>query len=262
MQDKEALSPFLIIKSRTLNEVPSATLFNPRFSSVNEFETDEKSSKFDLNPIKQCFPGLTSPKDKTVESLYNKLVLVRSWSDIISKSTTKTKDPVIDLCTQITTTYGIRLRIIYADKQIGENRIEGIKDLDTLHRCLMDFVETLIRFPVNFIQKLNFHFLCLCQDVVQPDGREDLEHTLESILVNKHYRHKEDLFKHVTDIIFSHFIGFIPEAYEACNRGDHEILSGYYNAFINMISTSEESLKSLDISNEMMNIRDALKSLL
>lgn len=262
MQDKEALSPFLIIKSRTLNEVPSATLINPRFASVNEFDSEEKSSKFEMNPIKQCFTDLISSKDKTIESLYNKLVLVNSWSDVINKSTTKTKDPIIDLCTQIATTYGIRLRIIYADRKVDGSKIEGIKDFEALHQCLIDFVETLVRFPVDFINKLNIHFLCICQDLIQPDGKEDLEHTLESILIKKHHTSKQDLFKHIIDIIFSHFIGFIPDAYEACNRGDHEILGAYYSAFMNMMSTTEESLRNLDVSTETANMKEALKSFL
>jgi len=93
--------------------------------------------KSEFKTIKSgLFKSLESECDQNAAFLYSKLELILGWKKDFPSMVFKTKDPILDICTNIFGIYGIKLNITYQDKGDESMKVKGVKEVEILHQCL------------------------------------------------------------------------------------------------------------------------------
>lgn len=159
-------------------------------------------------PIKsELFVPFESIEDAKAGFIFSKLEMISKYYKSVSGNIFKTKDPILDLASQAFLLYGIKIQIIYQDRQCFGMAVRGIKDFEKLYDCIKDLIWILLYFPCNLISKLSLT-LSICQDIEKQNSAISIRDIglYEGIVISRHYKSPEKLQKHLLKILFVHLM--------------------------------------------------------
>lgn len=146
-------------------------------------------------------------EDRQVDLLLAKLDILAKWQQS-ANNIFKTKDPLLDLSVQLFAKYELKVAIFYQDKDADKFIIRGIKEIEVLHRALIELDIVLHRFPILFVKSIGLKYLTLCDSMeAKEGGTVPTLNILEGVILMKNHfldGDTEKLRRHIFKIIYSY----------------------------------------------------------
>jgi len=249
--------------------------------SYEQLDSDTSSeanpNNFTNLPTKsEVFSTFESIQDAKAGFIFSKLEMITKYYKSVSGHSFKTKDPILDLASQAFLLYGIKIQIIYQDRQCFGMAIRGIKDFEKLYDCIKDLIWALLYFPCALISKLNLT-LSICHDIEKQNSAISIRDIglYEGIVISRHYKSPEKLQKHLVKILFVHLMKKSSEKInvslvnkEGCNyspqiSGTSTRVQDLFEVFNNLVfSSGDAALNHVQNSVDLEKVKSAINSFL
>jgi len=111
------------------------------------------------------FEKFLTEEDNKAAFLFRRLQFANKMKKNLKRDNDKTKDPILDLSSALFNLYGVKLAVYYHDRPYSDFTIKGIQNIDVLHECLIELVDTFFAFPCVFVQSLKIKNLTICEEI-------------------------------------------------------------------------------------------------